>query len=80
MITQQETDVLLKVYESLFLQESNLVKLLENHSGGLIERDRIMSIMRRLKRLRADTYGLVTQRWLNAKLHGNEGGDEAPLY
>ena len=73
MITQQETDVLLKVYESLFLQESNLVKLLEDHSGDLIERDRIMSIMRRLKRLRADTYGWVAQRWLNTKLHGKEG-------
>lgn len=73
MMPQQETDVLLKVYESLFLQESNLVKLLEDHSGDLIERDRIMSIMRRLKRLRADTYGLVAQRWLNTKLHGKEG-------
>lgn len=31
----------MKVYESLFLQESNLVQLLENHSGDLIERDRI---------------------------------------
>lgn len=77
MTPERETDVLLEVYERLFLQESNLVKLLENHSGDLVERDRIRSIMRRLKRLRGDTYGLVTQRWLNAKLHGKEASNDA---
>lgn len=79
MTPQQETDILLEVYEKLFLQESNLVKLLENHSGDLVERDRIRSIMRRLKRLRGDTYGLVTQRWLNAKIMGRRA-NEIPLH
>lgn len=77
MTPEQETSALLEVYEGLFLQESNLVKLLENHSGDLVERDRIKSIMRRLKRLRGDTYSLVARRWLNEKFHGKEASNDA---
>lgn len=36
MTSEEGTDVLLKVYESLFLQESNLVKLLENIREALL--------------------------------------------
>lgn len=67
MSLDAKTEGLLNVYESLFLQEGTLGKLLENHSWGIVERERISSIKRRIKRLRRDIYRVATLRRLDAK-------------